>query len=205
MSAHHGIKRVVLLHGVGGTGASMRPIAEHLGRGVETYSPDGPAAFDMGAGRQWFSVLGVTEANRPARVAAALPAFAATIARFGDLHDTVLIGFSQGAIMALHAAAAGLRPAGVIAIAGRLSGPVDQQPVWPKITLLHGTADQIMPPDFARRGRTGTVRRPWPCARLPHSRGDTTAHSSRLKQGVFGKAASRRTCIHIHAALANPS
>lgn len=142
-------KRIIFLHGVGGSGASMRPLASQLGFAFEMHYPDGPQAFDMGAGRQWFSVKGVTEANRPARVDDALPAFTATIEAFGDPRESLLIGFSQGAIMALHAVAAGLPVAGVFALSGRLAGPVVARTDWPPITLIHGTADTVMVPEFA--------------------------------------------------------
>ena len=144
------LKRIIFLHGVGADGASMRPLADQLGLAVDMHLPDGPQAFDMGPGRQWFSVKGVTEANRPARITEALPAFTAFIERFGDSRETLLIGFSQGAIMALQAVAAGQPAAGVLALSGRLAGPVAARAGWPPITLLHGTADPVMPPEIAR-------------------------------------------------------
>lgn len=144
------MKRVILLHGVGGTGASMQPLADALALSVPAHCPDGPELFDMGPGRQWFSVKDVTEENRPARVAAAMPAVTRTIEGFGDPRDSLLIGFSQGAIMALHAVAAGLPAAGVFALSGRLAGPIADRANWPPITLLHGSADPVMPPAIAR-------------------------------------------------------
>lgn len=144
------IKRIVFLHGVGSRGAGMQSLADALGVAVDMHLPDGPQSFDMGPGRQWFSVNGVTEANRSARVEAALPGFQAIIEGFGDPRGTLLIGFSQGAIMALHAAAAALPVAGVIGLSGRLAGPVATRTDWPPLTLLHGTADPVMLPEFAR-------------------------------------------------------
>jgi phospholipase/carboxylesterase len=144
------MKRVIFLHGVGGSGATIRPFADQLNLGIAAHTPDGPAPFDMGSGRQWFSVKGVTEANRPARIAEALPTFAAVIAAFGDPRDSLLVGFSQGAIMALHAVAEGLAVAGVFALSGRLAGPVSARTDWPPITLLHGAADPVMPAEYAR-------------------------------------------------------
>lgn len=47
------MKRVIFLHGVGGTGASMQPLADALGLTVAAHCPDGPEPFDMGPGRQW--------------------------------------------------------------------------------------------------------------------------------------------------------
>lgn len=142
------MKRVICLHGVGSSGAAMAPLAEALALAVPAHCPDGPQPF--GAGRQWFSIDGVTEANRPARVAAALPAFTEIVSRFGDPRESLLVGFSQGAIMSLHAVAAGLPVAGVIALSGRLAGPVPPRADWPPITLLHGSADPMMPPSVAR-------------------------------------------------------
>lgn len=148
------MKRVIFLHGVGGTGASMQPIADALGLTVPAHCPDGPERFDMGPGRQWFSVRGVTEENRPARVEAAMPAFIRTVEAFGDPHDSLLIGFSQGSIMALHAVAAGLPVARVFALSGRLAGPIAARTDWPPITLLHGSADPVMPLAVAKATET---------------------------------------------------
>lgn len=58
------------------------------------------------AGRQWFSVQGITEDNRQARVDAIMPTFIETVRYWQKqsgvgANATALIGFSQGAIMAL--------------------------------------------------------------------------------------------------------
>lgn len=53
------MKRIVFLHGVGSSAAAMRPLADALGLAVEAHFPDGPQPFDMGPGRQWFSVRGI--------------------------------------------------------------------------------------------------------------------------------------------------
>ena len=143
------MKRVIFLHGVGSSGAAMAPLAGAAALGVPAHCPDGPLPFGHGQGRQWFSIEGVTEDNRPARVAAALPGFEQVVSQFGDTRDSLLVGFSQGAIMSLHAVAAGMPAAGVIALSGRLAGPVAARDDWPPITLLHGSADPMMPPAVA--------------------------------------------------------
>ena len=143
------MKRVIFLHGVGSSGAAMRPLAQQLALPLQAHFPDGLQPFDMGQGRQWFSVQGVTEFNRPARVAEALPHFRTLVDSFGDPRESLLIGFSQGAIMALHAAAEGLACAGVFALSGRLAGPVGPRAAWPPLWLLHGGADPVMPPQIA--------------------------------------------------------
>lgn len=143
------MSRVVLLHGVGSSGAGMRPLADALGL-HDAHCPDGPDPFDMGPGRQWFSVKGVTEANRPARIAAALPGVRQMIEGLGDPRETFLVGFSQGAILALHLAAEGLPVAGVAAIAGRLAGPIPARTDWPPVWQLHGDRDGVMPLSVAQ-------------------------------------------------------
>lgn len=140
------MKRIVFLHGVGSSGAAMRSLAQAIDVEDCAHFPDGPHPFYMGQGREWFSVRGITEASRAERVAAALPDLVAMLTALGPTDETVLIGFSQGSIMALHAAATGLPLAGVIAIAGRLAGPVPERKAWPPITLLNGELDQLMPP-----------------------------------------------------------
>ena len=142
--------RLVFLHGVGSSGAALRPVAQALGLDFPAHFPDGTDPSDMGPGRQWFSVKAVTEANRPARIAGALPALRATVESFGDPAETVLVGFSQGAIMALHAVAAGMPAKAVFALSGRLAGPIPARADWPEIHLLHGAEDGVITPDFAQ-------------------------------------------------------
>ncbi len=143
-------QRLIFLHGVGGSGVTMRPLAEELALPTAAAFPDGPHPFDMGVGRQWFSVKGVSEANRQDRIAEAMPAFIDLIEALGNPRESVLVGFSQGAIMALHSAAAGLPVAGVVALSGRLAGPVHSRSDWPPTTLMHGKEDPVMPVALAR-------------------------------------------------------
>lgn len=63
---------------------------------------------------------------------------------FGDPQDSVLVDFSQGAIMALHAVANGLPVRTVFALSDRLAGPIAARTAWPPITLLHGSADPMI-------------------------------------------------------------
>lgn len=143
---------VLLLHGVGSNGADLRPLSQHFAPslpGATFLAPDGPYPFDGGgAGRQWFSVAGVTEGNRPGRVVAARPALDAMIdtAKAQAKADRVILtGFSQGSIMALDALARG-KVAQVVAFAGRLafSGALTPLP-QARALLIGGTADHVMP------------------------------------------------------------
>jgi phospholipase/carboxylesterase len=150
---------LVGLHGVGATAASFESLVRALASAVpraELLVPSGFHPFDGGgAGRQWFSIRGVTEENRPARVRAA----AGEVSAFLDAElarrklppeRLVLVGFSQGAIVAAHLAVHRRpAPAAVVLLSGRFADdakPVagaERTPV--PIFLGHGTRDPIMP------------------------------------------------------------
>ncbi|MCH4091456.1 alpha/beta hydrolase [Acetobacter sp.] len=149
---------VIFLHGVGSQGASFSPLLTQWRTDlpvVALTAPDAPFPFDLAPnGRQWFSVKGVTEANRAERIVAARQAFDETLracvteAGFEDRLDRVaLVGFSQGSIMALDAVVSGRWPvAGVVAFSGRLASPAPYTPArQTRILLIHGDADPIMP------------------------------------------------------------
>ncbi|WP_251865280.1 esterase [Achromobacter sp. Marseille-Q4962] len=145
----------ILLHGVGGSPADMEPLAHAVRAAFPSAAVLVPAGFQPydggGAGRQWFSVRGITEENRPERVAQAMPALVAYVreaqARFGLLQsDTALAGFSQGAIMALEMVQAHDGLAGrVIAFSGRYARLPRMAPQYTTLHLLHGAADPVMP------------------------------------------------------------
>jgi phospholipase/carboxylesterase len=150
---------VILLHGVGSHGADIAQLGglwQQSLHDTRFAAPDGPEPFGPPGfpGRQWFSVQGVTPENRPARVAAARPAFDRIlhdiVAAHGlgdDLGRVALVGFSQGAIMALDALASGRWPVGaVVAFSGRLASPPPLAPALGiPVMLLHGAADPVMP------------------------------------------------------------
>lgn len=148
---------VIILHGVGAHGSSLAWMADHLPLpGTAFAAPDAPFAFDQAPGgpaRQWFSVTGVTAANRPARVAAARAPFdavlAGTIAAHGlTAHPerVALVGFSQGAIMALDAVATGRWPLGaVVAFSGRLASAPPLAPAATPVLIAHGRQDTVIP------------------------------------------------------------
>jgi phospholipase/carboxylesterase len=153
----------ILLHGVGASGRDLAPLADALERylpGTQFATPDAPHAFDEGPGRQWFSVAGVSAQNRPQRVAAARAEFDrvvnAELDRFGlsgEPERVALIGFSQGAIMALDALATGRWPvAAVVAFSGRLATPAPlQPPAGARALLVHGADDSVIPAEETRQ------------------------------------------------------
>ena len=155
----HSAQLLLLFHGVGASARDLLPLAEALAEAKShawVVSLQAPHPAEFGYGWQWFSVQGVTEANRPGRVAAAMPAFlqrvAAWQARTGSTPErTTLIGFSQGAIMSLEATQASQTSVAgrIIAIAGRFAQAPQRAPQGAAVHLLHGDQDQVMPVHLA--------------------------------------------------------
>jgi len=147
---------VLLFHGVGSSADNLAP----LGGAIAQARPDAfvvsvnaPHASTLGSGREWFSVVGITEENRPERIAKAMPLFRNAVEHWQKASaigpaGTVLVGFSQGAIMALEStqAVTELPPAQrVIAMAGRFAQPVRRAPGGLKFHLIHGEQDAVVP------------------------------------------------------------
>jgi phospholipase/carboxylesterase len=150
---------LVLLHGVGGTPADMAPLGARLAACDPHARIEAPPAawpYDRAPrGHQWFSVDGIDEDNRPGRIRAALPAFVATVKALQRRHgagpqDTVLAGFSQGAIMALAACADGWLAHHVIAIAGRFAPLPQRWDARTAVSLVHGRMDGVLPAEHSR-------------------------------------------------------
>jgi phospholipase/carboxylesterase len=144
----------LLFHGVGGTPGDMQALGERLAQAFPQAAIVGVAAAfacDLGHGRQWFSVQGIDDANRPERVAQALPLFLAEVQRWQlqmgvPAAATALIGFSQGAILALEASKqTELLAARVVGIAGRFITLPAQMHANCTIHLIHGKSDGVMP------------------------------------------------------------
>ncbi|WP_221798793.1 esterase [Oceanobacter mangrovi] len=152
---------VLLYHGVGSHSNNLIPLGEILA----SFLPDAaivsvaaPDPCDLGGGLQWFSVKGVTENNRQARVLEAMPGFLNSVRRYQAMflvapQDTVLIGFSQGAIMSLEAAMYENDLAGrVVSLSGRMATLPVMAPVAASsvaFSFIHGTADPVIAAEWA--------------------------------------------------------
>lgn len=157
-------KLVVLLHGLGADGFDLIDLAPSWGEAAPDalfVAPHAPDPCDFAPhGRQWFSVGDRSDGQRLAGARAArqvLDAFLdAETARLGiGMGDVALMGFSQGAMMALFT---GLRrdpgPAAILAYSGRLVGrevlPAEIR-CRPPVLLVHGEADETVPAWESRR------------------------------------------------------
>jgi len=144
----------LLFHGVGADAHDLRAVGEALATAhpdAWVVSVQAPDPSDLGRGWQWFSVQGVTPTNRAERVRAAMPGFVARVEQWqrdtgSAAHRTTLVGFSQGAIMALAATQREVPLADrVVAMAGRLPEPPTHHDARLRVHLLHGVSDAVVP------------------------------------------------------------
>lgn len=147
---------VVLCHGLGADGHDLIDLAPEWAIALPDAAfaaPDAPEPCEGTAfGRQWFALWDRTPAQLQAGVAAGAAALLgfveAELARLSLPPEAVaLMGFSQGAMTALHA---GLRravpPRCILAYAGALLDPaIPPKPAFPPVLLVHGEADPVVP------------------------------------------------------------
>ncbi|MFS8037506.1 alpha/beta hydrolase [Xanthobacter sp. AM11] len=147
---------VVLLHGEGSDGQAVIDLALN-------WAPTMPKADFLaaqapfpcaGGGRRWFESGGMTPQAVEAGLRAAAPQLDAFLdemlaqRRLDDSH-LALVGFSQGAMLALHV---GLRrprtPASIVAFSGALfdlDGLEQEISARPQVLMIHGEADEVVP------------------------------------------------------------
>lgn len=155
---------VVLLHGYGADGndlIGLAPLFAQLMPDVVFHAPNAPHPCEANPfGYQWFGISRLDPAIALAGVQSAAPALDAflddTMAAHGlDESKTVLLGFSQGTMMALHV---GLRRkkqlAGIVGFSGMLAGAEllqSQVKHKPPVLLIHGDADEMLPHTLTQR------------------------------------------------------
>jgi phospholipase/carboxylesterase len=171
---------VLLLHGVGADGfdlIDLAPVwAEALPRTL-FIAPHAPFPF-QGApfGRQWFDITDRTPAQLEAglrHAAAILGEFTRDeLARLGLGGDRLaLMGFSQGAMVALFAGLRGAvpAPASILAYSGALLAAESlsvEIAARPPVLLVHGEADEVVPAMASRQAARVLASQKVPCELL---------------------------------------
>lgn len=168
---------VVFLHGYGADGKDLLgladPLAEHLPNTVFV-APDAPERSAMNpAGYQWFPIPWIdgssedAAAEGMARAVTDLDAFLDHVmAEHGvTAAETALVGFSQGTMISLHAAPRRAEAfAAVVGFSGRLLEPealIDDVVVRPPVLLIHGDADDVVPPQSLPEAAEGLEAAGW--------------------------------------------
>jgi phospholipase/carboxylesterase len=153
---------VIFLHGYGADGSDLiglaEPLAPHLPR-TRFLAPNAPERCPGNPmGYQWFPIPWMDGTPEAVARAAAVRAFAALDRYLDEVaaegmppERTVLFGFSQGTMMALHV---GLRRraalAGIVGFSGRLLEPgmlPGEIRSRPPVLLVHGDQDPVVPFD----------------------------------------------------------
>ena len=153
---------VVLLHGYGADGNDLlglsQPLSPHMPDTVfvAPNAPEKSVANPMGF--QWFPIPWIDGSSEEAARAGLLMAADDLNAWLDDImaaegiaaENTILFGFSQGTMMALHVAPRrSAKVAGVVGFSGRLLAPelLESETVFrPPVLLLHGDQDDVVPP-----------------------------------------------------------
>lgn len=149
---------VVLIHGYGSNGDDLISLAAMIQPSLPDaafVAPNAPSQIPgMAAAHQWWPIETFSMAERAAGAAAAAPGLDAFITEelenAGLASDRLLlVGFSQGTMMALHV---GFRRsdaiAGIVGISGMLVAPEQLKPdilSRPPVLLIHGTEDDVVP------------------------------------------------------------
>ena len=154
-------KLMVFLHGYGASGEDLIDLAKEFRSTIPEahfVSPNAPFAMSNSLfnSYQWFSLENynpsilypqILEANR------ILDLFIKSQLNRFSLHyqDLILVGFSQGAMMAMYNSLRNNNQnAGIISYSGRLILPTmlgENIGSKPEICLIHGTADEVLPFD----------------------------------------------------------
>ncbi len=147
-------RRLVLLHGWGADADDLLDLAALLvGPEVSVVALQAPQPHPAGAGRQWYPLLWHDMVPEPAwaEVPAARNALRQRLEHLGasvPLPRTALLGFSQGAAMALDVATGGHSPLPLAAVIGCSGYPHRDwapQASGTPVLLTHGRQDPVVP------------------------------------------------------------
>ena len=168
---------VIFLHGYGADGPDLLGLADPLGEhmpGTAFVAPNAPERSVMNPmGYQWFPIPWIDGSSEEQSHAGLLRA-AGDLNRFLDhimaeegvtAEKTVIYGFSQGTMMALHVLPRRAEAvAGIVAFSGRLLEPealVEEVQVRPPVLLVHGDADDVVPVESLPAAAEGLQKAGW--------------------------------------------
>jgi phospholipase/carboxylesterase len=138
-------RRLVLLHGWGADADDLLELGvELVGSAVSLVALRAPQAHPAGSGRQWYGLSPAPDWTQLPEVRQDLRRRLQALAATVPLERTALLGFSQGAAMALDAAA-DLPLAALIACSGYPHPDWQPTPRTP-ILLTHGRQDPVVAP-----------------------------------------------------------
>lgn len=196
---------VIFLHGLGSNGQDLLGLSAWMARDLPNtafFAPNAPIGVPFTFnGYQWFEYWDRTPAQIEDGMRAAVPLLTAYIKNITARTKVppskiVLVGFSQGTMMALHA---GLRVikglGGIIGYSGSLLAPdsFNEQKMdnLPPVLLIHGTQDPVVPASAsaaaekliaAAGGEVVYIKRPY----LVHSIDDVgIAEAVKFLQTIF--------------------
>ena len=144
---------ILIFHGVGSNPQSMLPLAHGIAAkfpNATLATVQSPTPSFAPGGYEWFSVAEVTEENRQQRIDSAMPGFVACVQHWQQVSGvgpeaTALVGFSQGAIMALESTKLAQPPANrVVSLAGRFANLPMSGDYAGTIHFLHGKEDPVI-------------------------------------------------------------
>jgi len=158
---------VILIHGYGSNGDDLIALARMIQPALPHaafVAPNAPSQMPrMAAAYQWWPIETFSMAERAAGAAAAAPVLDAFITHAREAADlpndrVLLVGFSQGTMMALHVGLRRPEPvAGIVGISGmlvaaeRLEAEIASRP---PVLLIHGTEDDVVPFHSMERAAT---------------------------------------------------
>ena len=149
---------IILIHGYGSNGEDLISLARMIQPALPRtafVAPNAPSQIPhMAAAHQWWPIKTFSTAERAVGTAAAAPGLDAFItqelAAAGLASNRcLLVGFSQGTMMALHVGLRRQAPlAGIIGISGMLIAPEQLEAdirSRPPVLLIHGMEDDVVP------------------------------------------------------------
>ena len=148
---------VIMLHGVGSNSSDLIGLVDYLNLNQHTtyLSPNAPHEYDMApSGYQWFSLRDISEEAMylaMKKEAKLLDDYIDNKLNEYNLkpENLIVLGFSQGAMIALHVFPRRNKPINsIIAISGALINPTilaSEIISKPDVLLIHGNLDQVVP------------------------------------------------------------